>query len=555
MFPSRSLARAAAILALGLPVTAQAPGEVASWVKISELRGFGIPLDDNDQLGRSAAAIGDLDGDGVEDLALAGHADDDGGVDRGAVYVCFLRPTGRVREVTKISSLAGGFTGPLHNRDQFGRALAGIGDLDGDGVPDLAVGANFDNDGGFDRGAVWILFLNPDGTVKAEAKISSLSGGLTGLDDRDEFGRALAAPGDLDGDGVLDLCVAAPYDDDGGANKGAVYVLFLNPDGSVKGQQKISVGNGGFTGHLFSNDLFGFSLAALGDIDGSGNLALAVGAALDDDTAFNAGAVWIVFLGSDGIVQHHTKISGVTGGFTGLLESPDQFGVSAARLGDLDGDGRPELAVGAVKDGDGGTERGAVWILFLRFDGTVRRHGKISATEGSFTGPLVDYDWFGSSLAGLDDVDGFGELVVGARFDDEGGLNHGAAYVCFLHGSSGAPGPGEPAPHDAPGAVAGVVGFGQAPPVTPPGLSVPAALRQVVLEAPVLDAEVLLGWQAERGGAVLGLRRWPGRRGPEGLVLQLPPVPARAGPSGNWWVLPLHDGHGVDASMRLPRTR
>ena len=106
--------------------------------------------------------------------------------------------------------------------------MAGIGDGDGDGINDLAVGARNDDDGGTDRGAVYVLFLNADGTVKAEQKISDTTGGLaTSLDNDDRIGRSVAGVGDLDGDGIIDLIVGTYSDDDGGTDRGAVYVLHL----------------------------------------------------------------------------------------------------------------------------------------------------------------------------------------------------------------------------------------------------------------------------------------------------------------------------------------
>ena len=182
----------------------------------------------------------DDDGDGVADLAV-GAIDYDGGSYRGAVYILFLNADGSVRAETKISSTQGGLTGPLGYADYFGASVASLGDLDGDGVPDLAVGASHDDDGGSYRGAVYILFLNADGSVKAETKISNTQGGLTGrLDDVDLFGISVASLGDLDGDGVADLVVGAERDDDGGTDVGAVYILFLNADGTVKDEMKLS---------------------------------------------------------------------------------------------------------------------------------------------------------------------------------------------------------------------------------------------------------------------------------------------------------------------------
>jgi hypothetical protein len=208
---------------------------------------------------------------------------------------------GEVRWHQKISSTEGGFTGTLDNHDDFGCSAASLGDLDGDGVTDLAVGAKWDGDGGAYTGAVWILFLNSDGTVKAHQKISDTEGGFTGtLDNGDHFGNRAASLGDLDGDGVTDLAVGATGDDDGGTYpRGAVWVLFLNSDGTVKAHQKISDTEGGFTGTLDYDDRFGFSAASLGDLDGDGVTDLAVGAHGDDDGGGNRGAVWVLFL--DGV--------------------------------------------------------------------------------------------------------------------------------------------------------------------------------------------------------------------------------------------------------------
>jgi hypothetical protein len=418
-------------------------GTVQSEQKISETAGgFGGVLDPGDIFGLSASSLGDLDGDGIGDLAVGNWGDDDGGVNQGAVWILFLNWDGTVSSEQKISETVGGFGGVLDPSDLFGVSVSSLGDLDGDLIGDLAVGANRDDDGGTDQGAVWILFLNTDGTVKSAQKISETVGGFGGiLDPFDFFGNSVSSLGDLNGDGIGDLAVGAHADDDGGIDQGAVWILFLDSDGTVSSEQKISETVGGFGGVLDPVDLFGLSGSSLGDLDGDGIGDLAVGAPDDDDGGTDQGAVWILFLNVDGTVKSEQKISETVGGFGGVLDPDDTFGGPMSSLSDLDGDGIGDLAVAAARDDDGGTDQGAVWILFLNADGTVQSEQKISETVGGFGGVLDPGDFFGHSVSFLGDLDGdgIGDLAVGAIQDDDGGTDQGAVWILFLEGDTTAP--------------------------------------------------------------------------------------------------------------------
>jgi len=393
--------------------------------------GFGEGLDAGDVFGTAVANVGDLDGDGVDDLVVGAHRDDEGGTERGAVWILFMNPSMTVKAQQKIAHGVGGFSGPLVNADEFGVSTASLGDLDGDGVTDIAVGAFLDNSGGTDRGAVWILFLNSNGTVKAQQKVAHGAGGFTGpLANGDEFGLSVASLGDLDGDGVVDLAVGTRGDDTGGTDRGAVWVLFLNPNGTVKAQQKIAHGVGGLIGPLANGD--GFSVVgALGDLDGDGVTDLAVGAAGDDSGGPNRGAVWVLFLNTNGTVKAQQKIAHGVGGFGGPLADGDVFGVVGS-IGDLDGDGVTDLAVGASNDDSGGTSRGALWILLLNSNGTVKAQQKISQTSGGFSGSLINGGNFGRTVALYHTVGGRPVIAIGA-YAWEAPLNPGEVWMVTLN--------------------------------------------------------------------------------------------------------------------------
>jgi len=411
-------------------------GEVLTAAEISATSGgLSGGLVAADAFGGSCVAIGDLDGDGTGDLAVGVPGDDDGGTDRGAVLILFLNTDGSVASQQKISDLAGSFPGALDDGDAFGAAVCLIGDINGDTIPDIAVGAPGDDDSGTDRGAVWLLALDTDGTVVIAKKASGTqAGGMPGaFDDADAFGSALTGLGDIDGDGARDIAAGAPGDDDGGSDRGAAYVLFLNPapGPALLGFQKISSTQGSFTGSLDDGDGFGSSLS-------SSTLTpeLAVGTPGDDDGGSDRGAVWLLLLNSSGEVTFRKKVSDVEGNFGGTLDDGDGFGSAVARLGDVDGDGIADLAVGAANDDDGDTDAGAVWILSLT-DGVgpaVQAHVKIADGVGGFPSGLAASDGFGSSLAFLGDLDGDGrlDLAAGAPGDDDGAADAGALHVLFL---------------------------------------------------------------------------------------------------------------------------
>lgn len=344
----------------------------------------------------------------MQDLVVGAPNDDDAGNNTGAAYVLFLFPNGTVKSASKIGNLGGGLAGMLSTGDSLGQAAGALGDFDGDGVPDVVLGAPGDDDGGNARGAIWLLLLNPQGTAHTVAKISSTTGGFgVGLANGDGFGgRHAIAIGDLDGDGRSELGVGAYQDAGlGGVDRGALWILSLSASLTVTSKQKISEQQGGFSASLDDGDLFGMTVAPIGDVDGDGVPDIVVGNNRDDDGGLDKGALFFLLLNFDGSVKAERKVSDTVGGFNLSLRTGERFGRSLGLVGDLRGDGTTTIVVGAGAGIGAGIGGGSVYLVsfaslagdvdgvpiaggsqVLTLDAGVDQAGKLYYVAGSLSG-------------------------------------------------------------------------------------------------------------------------------------------------------------------------
>ncbi|MCI0372772.1 MAG: VCBS repeat-containing protein [candidate division NC10 bacterium] len=346
------------------------------------------------RFGAALAGVGDVNGDGTPDLVVAGG---------GQAFVF----SGADRTLLRI------LDDPTPEAGALGEAVAGVGDVNGDGTPDLLVGASGQIVGGNTGQGQAFVFSGADGSL------------LHTLDDPTPqasagFGTAVAGVGDVNGDGTPDLLVGTPFQDAGpNIGQGRAFV-FSGADGNLLHTLDDP------TPQAFAE--FGFAVAGVGDVNGDGTPDLLVGARHQTVGGNDIQGQAFVFSGADGNLLH-------------TLDSPTpqdgQFGVALAGVGDVNGDGTPDLLVGAPLQTVGGDVFQGQAFVFSGADGSLL----YTLNDPTPTGA----NQFGFALAAVGDVNGDGtpDVLVGAPVQVQGrAFVFSGADGNLLHTLTIPPGPG-----------------------------------------------------------------------------------------------------------------
>lgn len=420
-------------------------------------RGFRIDgASADDWAGLAVAGTGDVNDDGLDDVIVGAlYADQNGRDKSGSAYVVFGKGSNDKIDLADVgtSGNAEGFRiDGGQTFDQAGFAVDGAGDMNGDGRPDLIVGAPYSGYSGIHppfmgrvmAGSTYVVF-GKGSTDTIDLRNIGTPGSTQGFridgeDIGDLSGTAVAKADDVNGDGLADLIVGARFATNNYRHdSGSSYVIF--GDQSTDLIDLRFLGQRGFRiDGAETSDVAGWSVAGVGDMSGDELADLIVGAPYaDNNDRHDSGSTYVVFgrASNDAIDLRNLGDQGfqMDGAAAG-----DKTGSSVAGVGDVNGDGINDVIFGAPEADKGDhLDMGAAFVVFgkrltslnsaIDLDRLLNRGRRF---DGASAGDLA-----GTSVANGGDVNGDGhpELVVGAPGDDQNGRDSsGSVYVVYSIG-------------------------------------------------------------------------------------------------------------------------
>lgn len=295
-----------------------------------------------DEAGRYVASAGDVNGDGFQDMLVGVPNQDSAGSNAGAVYL--ILGSGTIGNASLGSKIK--YTGEAVG-DLAGAAIDGLGDMNGDGYMDFAVGASSNDEGGSTAGAAYVVLGNAAPSGGSLGVHPQYTGSIT----FGAMGQEVSGAGDFNGDGYADLFISGPN----GGTPGLALVL-----GSA------APGGGSLAGAIFYAGAHGQSfiggykyLARAGDINGDGYGDVLIGFPSDSSNGVDAGAVYIAYGTPNPVnttISSLPKIGGATAG--------DGLGSAVRGGGDANGDGLADIILGSLGNDEGGNNAGGAYVIF-----------------------------------------------------------------------------------------------------------------------------------------------------------------------------------------------
>ncbi len=386
-------------------------------------------INPHDNNGYSVSGAGDVNGDGMVDILVGAPLANTAGQS----YIVFGKKDSWPQAIN-LANLNGnnGFAiNGIHPSDWCGGSVSGAGDVNGDGIADILIGAT----GAYNHtGQSYVVFGSKQ-AWPAVIKLDDLNGtngfAINGINQKDYSGLSVSGAGDINGDGIADILIGAVLANN---RRGQSYVVF-----GKKGQWPPVIilddlnGKNGFTINGINPDVeSGASVSGAGDINGDGIADILIGAI--SPWASIAGQSYIVFgnkdpwppviilddlNGKNGFVIHGISII-----------SSEVNGISVSEAGDVNGDGIADILIGSVVSNN---DAGQSYVLFgSRQNWSAVNLANLNGTNGFALKGINQEDQSGSSVSGAEDINGDGvdDIIIGAR-----GANNAVGQIFVIFGN------------------------------------------------------------------------------------------------------------------------
>ena len=379
-------------------------------------------IDEGARLGRSVSTAGDINGDGIDDLVIgAPYADPNNSINAGKSYVVFGgQDFSRPLNPDDLNGSNGFVINGIAADNKSGWSVSNAGDINGDDVDDLIIGARFRGPRAVDAiGEAYVIFGGQN--FSRHFDLSELNGSngfvIAGVDVGDRAGYFVSGAGDINGDGIDDVIVSAPYADYGNiSNAGETYVVFGSQSTNNNGQfdlADIDGSNGFVIVGIEAGNYSGLAVSGAGDINGDGIDDLIIGAF---GTLNNSAAVVFGSGESNTVSLSLANLDGRNGFILSGIISYDFSNNFVSGAGDINGDGIDDLIIGLSSTGNGYI--GETYIVFGGQDFGVGNLdlSELDGRNGFIIEGINDGGEFGSSVSGAGDIngDGFNDLIIGA---------------------------------------------------------------------------------------------------------------------------------------------
>ena len=375
-------------------------------------------------LGFSVSSAGNVNGDEYDDVIIGAIQWNDGGPTREGAAFVFHGGPGGIADSFDPSGDADAYIQGEQSTVYLGTSVSGAGDVNGDGFDDIIVGAPNYMDSDSFEGAAFVFRGSAAGIVGTSplTAVAYLDGDKAGA----FLGTSVSGAGDVNGDGYDDVIVGAPRYNKGSSEEGIAVVFLGNPGSYISGNNPLNAHA------ILESDQeganFGNSVSDAGDVNSDGYDDIIVGS-----YNYNQGAgeenegVAVVFLGANSGIQGRTPSTAHR-----MIQS-NQFaatlGISVSGCGDVNSDGYDDIIIGADHFFNGESDEGAAFVFLGSSEGIRGINPAFAST--TLQSNQADAQ-LGYSVAGAGDIngDGFNDVIVGARYYDEGEEDEGMVFIC-----------------------------------------------------------------------------------------------------------------------------